>query len=374
MTWALIDASCLAHKARHTMGALAHAGERTGVIFGFLEQLRTVCTDPRIATTNAAIFFDSKKSYRRDVFPGYKQKRRKNRTPEEWDEINSMESQLDLLRRSILREVGFPVRRQQGLESDDLMAQAALEVGRSVIVTGDGDLFQCISQKAHWFDPTRDLYLDEGGLLQHKRVGPTDWLKVKCLAGCDTDDVPGVPGIGEKTATDYIWKLLKPGKRLTAIQSSEGQEIAKRNIDLISLPHPKTEPVNLDPPTYDKEAFFVWAKKLGFARYLTGQRQREWEAFLSGDPLPPPARDAAAARRVGAVAPGLGIGLRGRAIEPEQFAVLEDGDKVRTRKGIFVLTEDVSGGATAWGKMVIDGGRGRGVLMPLNRSDILEVL
>lgn len=286
MRWCLIDASWLAYRARHAFGQrLSFADEPTGVVFGFFEQLRVTCYDPRVRTNAVALCFDSRKSYRRNAFPAYKQKRREERTPAEWAEVIAMKEQVERLRRDILPRCGFVCLKQSGLESDDVMAMAATQLpGTGVMVTADNDLYQCINDRVHWYDPVRDLYLDPARLVERKRVGSNEWGLVKCLAGCRGDGVPGIPGIGEKTAIDYIWKILKPGKKLDAIMSPEGLRIMARNERLVVLPHLKTRPVKLPPdgPQYDRRAFYDVCAEYGFKSYLDGPRRRAWDGFFDG--------------------------------------------------------------------------------------------
>jgi DNA polymerase I len=275
------DASWLAHRAKWAMKSISGSG--TEIIFGFLEQMRATCLGPGVRSNRAAFFFDSRHSFRRQVFPAYKAKRR-NKTPEELAEAGSMAAQLRLLRTEILPDIGFNCFRQAGLESDDLIAQACEDnLGKAVIVTADEDLLQCISLDVHWFDSSRDKYMDLATMIHEKRVNPNDWVTVKCLAGCSTDGVPGIPGIGEKTATDYLWRLVPAGKKLAAINSPDGQAIAKRNYDLIRLPHPATRPVVVPEAKYNPDALFKWGEKLGFKSYFEPLRKRAWELFFRGD-------------------------------------------------------------------------------------------
>lgn len=276
----LFDASWLAHRAKWAMRGIS--GQGTEIIFGFLEQLRATCLNPKVRSNHTAIFFDSRHSLRRQIFPAYKAKRR-DKSPEELVESKLMADQVKRLRKEILPSIGFPCYQQAGLESDDLMAEVALNwPGRGVVITADEDLLQCISETVHWYDPSRDKYLDLGLMIQKKRVNPGDWVAVKCMAGCHTDGIPGIPGIGEKSATDFLWRLLK-GKKLDAINSHEGLAIAKRNHDLIRLPHQLTKPIVVADPKYDPDALFRWGEKLGFQSYFEPRRRQAWEAFFRGE-------------------------------------------------------------------------------------------
>ena len=281
MKWVLTDLSYLAHRARHAFKGLEFEDAKTGVTFGFFESLRTICFDPRIQSNKVALFFDSRQSYRRRLFPDYKRSRM-DRTPEEMAELIIMHEQISRLKNEILPDVGFPLFKQIGLESDDLLASAAKFVAGGVLVTADNDLFQCITDTVHWFDPQRDLYLTPTTFLELKGVTPFQWKAVKAICGCHGDGVPGIGGVGEKGAIDFLTgKMPQTSKKFLKITSPETAPILARNGELTSLPHPKTGPIHLTPPTYHPERFFKWAKKLGFESMLEKNRN-SWERFFEG--------------------------------------------------------------------------------------------
>lgn len=289
MKWVLFDASWLAHRAMHAMSDLEHDGRPTGVIFGFLQELLHICQDPRIQSNAIGIFFDSRLSYRKDEFADYKSKRHTDLTPEEYAQRSAMHKQMKFLRRCLLPECGFPTYRQSGLESDDLMAMAADHIFKGstgdvgVMITADGDLFQSIATNVDWFDPQRNLYYSWSDFVDAKGVSPKDWATVKCLAGCRGDGVPGVPGVAEKTAIQYLkGALKKTSKRYQAIINSDGLERRRANASLVVLPHALTEPFELETPNYNPTVFWRYAVDLGFASLLEGRRRLEWDSFFEG--------------------------------------------------------------------------------------------
>lgn len=284
----MFDVSWLAYKAKYTMKSLSFEEAPTGVIFGFLEQMRSTCLNPKVKSSRVGLFFDSRHSIRQTLYPEYKQKRRDSRTPDEIKEMICMKEQVKRLRCEILPDVGFPCFIQNGLESDDVMAQATnqiLQGEHGIMITADGDLFQCIKDNVHWYDPSpaRNLYLDVGTMRDTYGVGPNEWAEVKAIGGCDTDNVPGVAGVAEKTAIDYIWKMLPNGKRKDAIESTEGQATIARNRKLVTLPHKSTNPIDITPPKYNPDALFKWGEKLGFKSYFDGTRRAAWESFFRGN-------------------------------------------------------------------------------------------
>lgn len=282
MRWALIDVSYLAHRACWAIKGLEHDGEPTAVIFGFFEQLYSVCTDPKVRTSNIALFFDSQKSLRRDIYPAYKSGRGAGRTDEQQKQADDMRHQVKLMLRRIAPDIGMPVFLLAGYESDDLMAAAAADCGAgdsAVIVTADSDLWQCLRPGICWYDPGRKLLLDETSLAINKGFTPLQWREIKCITGCQTDNVKGIPGVGDKTA--YGWVVHgKGGARAAAIASPQGETIRAANRELISLPFKGCPAIKLRKPEYNTVKFFHWCEKLGMKRWL--ENRRRWEEFFAG--------------------------------------------------------------------------------------------
>jgi 5'-3' exonuclease len=279
----LIDVSYLAYRALHSMDGLEFDDIPTGVIYGFFEQLLTISSMSNINSNHIHLFFDSRQSYRKRAYPQYKVNRAKDRTPEELTQILVLHEQLDRLRRKILPEIGFSIYRQTGLESDDLIAQSALQLKdeRAVIITADGDLYQCITENIHWYDPARTLYLSPESFFKKKGISSDKWGKVKCFCGCPGDNVKGIPSVGEKTAIEYLNNTLPTHyKRYKVIESDAGAEIIWNIHDLVVLPHPKTKKVNLTRPVYNPQAFFEWCERLGISSYLKGKRHKQWSNFF----------------------------------------------------------------------------------------------
>lgn len=300
----LLDASFLGHRARSVIKGLSFEGSPTGVIYGVLEEIRALSLHHRIMSNQMLMFFDSKTSHRKKFFPGYKD-RDKDMTEEEIQERIQMKEQLERLRSEILPDIGFPVYRQPGLESDDLIAQACIQLRNRgtmrphTIVSADGDLLQCIVQDIiSWYDPIRDKYLDHLGLYKEKGIEPDQWAEVKVIAGCSGDRVPGVPGVGEVTAIKYITGTLNPTyKKYKAIIAKESLPIMERNRLLVVLPHAKTQEIDIQRPNYNPDKFWNWVEKLGFSS-LKESRKKPWDIFFAGD-LNMTLREAAVARRVG---------------------------------------------------------------------------
>lgn len=258
------------------------------MIYGFFEQLRTIIKDGKVWTHRLALCFDSKKSYRKKALKTYKANRHQNRTEEELEQREIMDRQINMLARDYLRNIGFRIFKQKGLESDDLMAQLAWQIRhsksrRAVIVTGDMDLCQCIHEHVHWYDPGRGVYYNPLSFQKKKRIKPHAFATVKAIAGCASDDIKGIEGVGEKSAIDFIrGELPEHYKKYQAIQSEEGHATWKANLPLVVLPHEKTKPIKLKTPEYNPDAFFAMCEDLGMQSYLEGRKYKEWNRIFKG--------------------------------------------------------------------------------------------
>lgn len=285
--WVLIDASFLLHRAMHALGGLSHEDLPTGAIFGFFEQLRTICADPVVKSAKVAVFADSRKSFRKNLFEDYKKKRHEDRSVEEMIALKILHKQGDLLLDKILPGCGFPVYRQNGLESDDLIAYTAKLLTRNrrpgIMITGDGDLYQCISRYVTWYDPQRQVHMTQEEFVSRKGILPNAWGAVKALAGCPSDNVPGIQGVGEATAIKFILNSLpEKYKAYQSIVSKSGRKVFKRNQELVVLPHPRTKDFALKLPDYRPDRFFKMCKKLGIVSFLEGSKHKQWRRFFTG--------------------------------------------------------------------------------------------
>jgi len=290
--WVLIDYSWLVHRAMYSTGGLEFEDIPTGVIYGVLDAIRTVCKDKRILSNKVAIMLDSRESFRKEIYPKYKCNRSKLSETQK-EERAIMYKQSKLLSEKILPDSGFRVYEQEGLESDDLIAMAARQVRQyaendsssvqAIMITADGDLFQSITQTVHWYNPSKNLYYTPSKFYHDKGISPEKWDSVKCIAGCSTDNVGGVSGVGECTAIKYLKGTLPKGyKTYRCIVSERGQEIINRNQVLVKLPCPDTRMLDLEEPEYNPQVFFGYCKLFGISTYLEGSKRRELEDFFKG--------------------------------------------------------------------------------------------
>lgn len=208
-TWLFIDANNLAYRAFYALRGLSHDGQGTEAVFGFLRDF--VALQNRFRTPHVAFCFDHGRSKRLEMFPNYKQKRRKvlqNGDGYDPEVLIDARRQIDLLRTRCLPEIGFKnVLFANGYEADDVIGSLVRTMDvddDAIIVSSDQDMYQLLSERVQ----IHSLYRGDVITLQsfHRKFGvmPDRWPTVKAIAGCKSDCIPGVKGVGEVTACRYL--------------------------------------------------------------------------------------------------------------------------------------------------------------------------
>ena len=159
--------------------------------------LRDVTDD--LEPTHLAVIFDTKKNYRNDIYPAYKA----NRPPAPEDLV----PQFPLIRDAV-RAFNVPCLELEGYEADDLIAtytnQSVAAGGDVTIVSSDKDLMQLVQPGVVMLDTMKNKRFEAEQVHEKFGVGPEKVIDVQSLAGDSVDNVPGVPGIGIKTAALLI--------------------------------------------------------------------------------------------------------------------------------------------------------------------------
>ncbi|RLC63642.1 MAG: DNA polymerase I [Chloroflexota bacterium] len=199
----LIDGHALAYRAFHALpdDMKTSQGELTNAVYGFTSMLLNVLRDER--PTHIAVTFDKGRTFRHEIYPDYKAHRTK--MPDE------MRSQMERIRQ-VVEALGIPIFEQEGYEADDLLgalARQAEEQGvDTLIVTGDMDLLQLVDEHtrvltSRWrFSDT--VTYDLEGVQRRYGLTPAQLVDFKALVGDKSDNIPGVPGVGEKTAAKLL--------------------------------------------------------------------------------------------------------------------------------------------------------------------------
>jgi DNA polymerase I len=195
----LIDGSAYVYRAFFALPALNNSkGLQTNAVYGFTTTLMKIIREhqPR----GLAVAFDEAgPTLRHETYQAYKAQRPP--MPE------GMSGQIPYIHR-IVEALNIPVVRQAGYEADDLIGTLAIQAEAAgydvVIVTGDKDMFQLLTPRVRIFDPVKNKWIGETDCRERFGVEPARVVEVMGLMGDSTDNIPGVKGIGEKTATKLI--------------------------------------------------------------------------------------------------------------------------------------------------------------------------
>ncbi len=197
----LLDGFHYIFRAYYAMRPLTNSkGIPTHASFGFVQMLFKIFKTAH--PHYIAVFFDSKEpTFRKKLFSDYKANRE---TPPE-----DLSPQIEWIMR-IVRDLDIPCLAKPGYEADDLIGTAArecVEAGFPVtIITGDKDFMQLVSPHVELWDTGRDLHIDRSGVEARFAVSPEQVIDLLALAGDSSDNVPGVRGVGEKTAAQLLQK------------------------------------------------------------------------------------------------------------------------------------------------------------------------
>lgn len=267
--WLLLDCDYLCHRARYSMGDLSWKGAATGVIYGFLQAV--IHLQEQFQTDKVAFCFDSKHSKRQDIYPDYKaqRKNRQTLTPDEKEFERAFHIQRVKLRKEYLPEIGFNnIFQQRGYESDDLLARISLDLPKTdqaIIVTADQDIYQCLSDVVKMYNPQKRELMTIQKFKRVYGIHPAMWARVKALAGCSSDNVKGLPGIGEKTVLKWMTTELKPTtKAYQKLDSQEAEQYIVQNLPLVSLPFKGTHRIKLQDDNITRVGWRKVSIRLGF--------------------------------------------------------------------------------------------------------------
>jgi DNA polymerase-1 len=249
----LIDGTAYIYRAYHAIRGLSNSrGLPTNAIFGFTRMLMKLMEDR--SPQYVAMFFDAKgPTFRHEMYKDYKA----NRPPMPED----MVVQLPYIKK-ITAAFNLPIIEMPGFEADDLIgttARLAEKEGYSiVIVTGDKDFMQLVTDKTAIWDPMKDTTIGLQSIKEKFGIEPHQMIDVQGLSGDTSDNIPGVPGIGPKTALSLIktycsmqgiyekLDTLTPKKQRENLENFKDQAFLSRELVTINT----RVPVSLDPAKF----------------------------------------------------------------------------------------------------------------------------
>ena len=205
----LVDGSGYIFRAYYALPPLSRKsdGLPTGAVSGFSTMLFKLLEDARSddsknKPTHFAVIFDSaRKNFRNEIYKDYKANRS--------DPPDDLAPQFEYIRKAV-DAFNVPRIEQINYEADDLIATYAEKIiadgAKVTIISSDKDLMQLVSDKIRLYDPMKNKEIGEKEVIEKFGVKPTQVIDVQSLAGDSSDNIPGVPGIGIKTAAELINK------------------------------------------------------------------------------------------------------------------------------------------------------------------------
>jgi DNA polymerase I len=320
----LVDGSAYIFRAYHALPPINRKsdGLQLNAVFGFCNMLWKLLRDmsPEERPTHLAVVFDkSEKTFRTEMYPDYKAHR-----PDPPDDLRP---QFKFIREAV-QAFDLPCLEQDGFEADDLIAtyvREACEAGATAtIVSSDKDLMQLVTDCVVMFDTMKDKKIGPAEVMEKFGVPPEKVIEVQALIGDSTDNVPGVPGIGVKTAAQLIGEYgdletllartaeIKQEKRRQAlIDNAENARLSKKLVTLddhVALDVPIGDLVVHEP---DYKRLVAFLKAMEF--HALTRRVAEFSGVDAAEILPDDRRAGGSARLP---SPSPGEGGEGRRPSP----------------------------------------------------------
>ena len=281
----LIDGSGYIFRAYYALPPLSRKsdGLPTGAVSGFCSMLFKLLEGSRSddsihRPTHFAVIFDAaRKNFRNDIYSEYKANR--SEAPED------LVPQFEYIRKSV-EAFNLPSIELSNYEADDLIAtytKQIIKVGAKVtVISSDKDLMQLVSDKVRLFDPMKSKVLGEKEVVEKFGVKPNQVIDVQSLAGDSSDNIPGVPGIGIKTASELINKyktldvLLKKAdeipqnKRRETLLANKDKALLSRQLVTLKDDVPvKDELSGFILKEVQKEKLYDFLRKMEFNKLLS---------------------------------------------------------------------------------------------------------
>ncbi len=281
----LIDGSGYIFRAYYALPPLTRKsdGLPTGAVSGFCSMLFKLLEDSKSSQnlqrpSHFAVIFDSaRKNFRNEIYSEYKANRA--------EAPDDLAPQFEYIRKSVLA-FNLPSVEMLNYEADDLIAtyvDQILKKGAKVtIVSSDKDLMQLFKKNVRIYDPMKNKFISNEDVEKKFGVDSSKVIDVQALAGDSSDNVPGVPGIGVKTAAELINKYgtlekllnsaheIKQNKRRETLQENKDKALISKK--LVTLKHDVPVEINLEDfklKEVDKDKLYKFLREMEFNRLLS---------------------------------------------------------------------------------------------------------
>ncbi len=281
----LIDGSGYIFRAYYALPPLSRKsdGLPTGAVSGFCSMLFKLLEDSRSddskeKPTHFAVIFDSaRKNFRNKIYKDYKANR--SEAPED------LAPQFEYIRKSV-KAFNLPSIELLNYEADDLIATYAKQISklgaRVTVISSDKDLMQLVSKDIRLYDPMKNKVIGEKEVIEKFGVKPNQVIDVQSLAGDSSDNIPGVPGIGIKTASELINKYndldnlldkaseIKQNKRRETLLENKDKALLSRKLVTLKSDVPVKDELNsFILKEVNKEKLFNFLRDMEFNRLLS---------------------------------------------------------------------------------------------------------
>jgi len=281
----LIDGSGYIFRAYYALPPLSRKsdGMPTGAVSGFCSMLFKLLEDSKSnenkhKPTHFAVIFDSaRKNFRNEIYSDYKANRS--------DAPDDLIPQFEFIRQSV-KAFNLPSIELINYEADDLIATYVEEIlkegAKATIVSSDKDLMQLYKKNIRIYDPMKNKFISNEDVNNKFGVNPDKVIDVQALAGDSSDNVPGVPGIGVKTAAELINqygnlenllknadKIKQNKRRETLIQNKDKAIISKKLVTLKNDVPVKNKISEFELKEIDKNKLYSFLRDMEFNRLLS---------------------------------------------------------------------------------------------------------
>jgi len=281
----LIDGSGYIFRAYYALPPLSRKsdGMPTGAVSGFCNMLFKLLEDSKSndnkhKPTHFAVIFDSaRKNFRNEIYSDYKANRS--------DAPDDLIPQFEFIRKSV-KAFNLPSIELINYEADDLIAtyveQILKEGAKATIVSSDKDLMQLYKKNIRIYDPMKNKFISDEDVNNKFGVNPDKVIDVQALAGDSSDNVPGVPGIGIKTAAELINqygnlenllknadKIKQNKRRETLIQNKDKAIVSKKLVTLKKDVPVKNKISEFQLKEIDKNKLYSFLREMEFNRLLS---------------------------------------------------------------------------------------------------------
>lgn len=280
----LIDGSGFIFRAYHALPPLTRMdGTPVNAVYGFTSMLLKIL-DKTDVDYFCVVFDSARRNFRHDIYSQYKANR-----PEPPEDLIP---QFPLIR-EVCNAFNVAMIEQEGYEADDLIAAYVDEAQRNdtqvTIVSSDKDLMQLVRGGVEMLDPIKDRIIGRQQVIEKFGVPPEKVIEVQALAGDSVDNIPGIPGIGLKTAAELInaygtveellarsSEIKQPKRRQSLIDHAEDARISKRLVALDNTA-PLVKHFNeLNRQDIDPDKALHFLKEQGF-KTLISRLERQWQ-------------------------------------------------------------------------------------------------